>query len=122
MPPSRLVLSHLLKTEIRALLLYHAVRRFSTQSEEALNLLRHAPLAQVTVAKEVIRLIGELSSEVAYRELLSWETRELHRDVRVALLRALWDYLEEPETWEIFTRAAQSPDTSTGPWRCAYPG
>jgi hypothetical protein len=82
----------------------------SMPQTEALSLLHNAPLTQVTVAKEVVRLIGELSSEEAYRELLSWETRELHRDVRVALLRALWDYLEEPETWEIFTRAAQSPD------------
>lgn len=80
--------------------------------DEALKLLREAPLTQVTVAKEVIRLIGELASEAAYRELISWETRDLHRDVRVALLRALWDYLDRPETWEIFTRAAQSPDTA----------
>jgi hypothetical protein len=79
---------------------------------EALNLLRNAPLTQVTVAKEVIRLVGDLSSEAAYRELLSWETRDLHRDVHVALLRAFWGYLHEPQTWEIFTRAAQSPDTA----------
>ena len=98
----------------RARIAIYALRNtlLSMPQEEALNLLRHAPLAQVTVAKEVIRLIGELSSEAAFRELLSWDTRELHRDVRVALLRALWDYLEEPETWEIFTRAAQSPDTA----------
>lgn len=96
----------------RARIAIYALRSalLSMPQAEALNLLHHAPLAQVTVAKEVIRLIGELSSEEAYRELLSWETRELHRDVRVALLRALWDYLEELETWEIFTRAAQSPD------------
>jgi len=28
----------------------------------------------------------------------------------VALLRALWPYVERPESWEIFTRAAQAPD------------
>ncbi|MEO7021478.1 MAG: hypothetical protein ABI234_15095 [Ktedonobacteraceae bacterium] len=80
--------------------------------EEALNLLRKAPLTQVTVAKEVVRLIGELSSEAAYRELLTLDARDLHRDVRVALLRALWPHGERAETWDIFTRAAQSPDTA----------
>ncbi|HVU68734.1 MAG TPA: hypothetical protein VHD63_16480, partial [Ktedonobacteraceae bacterium] len=77
---------------------------------EALRLLRGAPLTLVTVAKEVVRLIGELATEEAYRELLTWEGRDLHRDVRVALLRALWDYLDAPETWEVFTRAAQAAD------------
>ncbi len=98
----------------RARIAIYALRSalLSMPQAEALTLLRKAPLAQVTVAKEVIRLIGALSSEVAYREILSWETRELHRNVHVALLRALWDYLEEPETWEVFSRAAQSPDTA----------
>ena len=80
--------------------------------EEALNILRTVPLTQVTVAKEVVRLIGDLSSETAYRELLALEARELHRDVRVALLRALWPYLEQAETWDVFTRAAQSPEAA----------
>jgi hypothetical protein len=35
---------------------------------------------------------------------------ELHRDVRVALLRALWEHLERPETWPILERAATSDD------------
>ena len=41
--------------------------------------------------------------------LVLWES-ELHRDVRVALLRALWPYAEREQTWEIFTRAAQAPE------------
>jgi len=69
-------------------------------------------LTQVTVAKEVVRLMGDLSSEAAYRELLALEARELHRDVRVALLRALWPYVEQAETWEVFTRAAQAPEAA----------
>lgn len=79
---------------------------------EALALLRAVPMTQVTVAKEIVRLIGDLAFEPAYRALLALEAGELHRDVRVALLRALWAYPEQPETWEIFTRAAQSPDTA----------
>lgn len=79
---------------------------------EVLNYLRSAPLTQVTVAKEVIRLIGDLSTEVAYRELLALETRDLHRDVYVALLRALWNYAEQPEAWNVFEKAAQNPDSA----------
>lgn len=79
---------------------------------EALHILNTTPLTQVTVAKEVVRLIGDLSSDEAYHALLLMEARDLHRDVRVALLRALWVYTERPETWDIFTRAAQSSDTA----------
>ncbi len=56
--------------------------------------------------------MGDLSSEAAYRELLALEASELHRDVRVALLRALWPYVEQAETWEVFTRAAQAPEAA----------
>lgn len=79
---------------------------------EALKFLRNTSLTQVTVAKEVVRLIGDLSSEEAYQELLVLEARDLHRDVRVALLRALWSHGERAETWEIFMRAAQHPDAA----------
>jgi hypothetical protein len=98
----------------RARIAIYALRRalLSMPQEETLALLRAVPLTQVTVAKEVVRLIGDLSSEAAYRELLALEARELHRDVRVALLRALWPYAEREETWEVFTRAAQAPDTA----------
>jgi hypothetical protein len=80
---------------------------------EALNLLHNVSMQKVTVAKEVVRLIGDLGSEEAYQELRALETRaDLHRDVRVALLRAFWSYLERLEIWEIFMRAAHSPDTA----------
>jgi HEAT repeat protein len=82
----------------------------SMPAGEALRLLRAAPLEQVTVAKEIVRLIGELSSDEAYQTLLELEQRTLHRDVRVALLRALWSHAEQLQTWEIFTRAAQDAD------------
>ncbi|MHB8624839.1 MAG: hypothetical protein ACYDBJ_00625 [Aggregatilineales bacterium] len=79
-------------------------------AERALALLREVPLNKITVAKEVIRLIGELHTEAAYQELLAFNGRELHRDVYVALIRALWDYLEHPETWRVFEYAAQTTD------------
>jgi HEAT repeat protein len=80
---------------------------------EALKLLRGVSMARVTVAKEVVRLIGDVASEEAYRELQELERQEdLHRDVRVALLRAFWPYAERSETWEIFMRAALSPDAA----------
>jgi hypothetical protein len=79
--------------------------------DEVLNILSAAPMKQITVAKEVVRLIGEMETEEAYRLLLQFEhDTELHRDVRVALLRALWSYVERDETWEIFERAACWPD------------
>jgi hypothetical protein len=98
----------------RARIAIYALRKafLSMSKEDALDMLRTVPLTRVTVAKEVVRLIGDLSSELAYRELLSMETRELHRDVRVALLHALWSYTEQAETWVIFARAAQSSDTA----------
>ncbi len=79
---------------------------------EALRILHNVPLRQVTVAKEVVRLIGDLASDTAYRELLALNVQNLHRDVRVALLRALWSFLEHNETWDIFMLAAQSSDVA----------
>ncbi len=76
----------------------------------ALDLLRQVPMEKVTVAKEVIRLMGELPGGAAYTDLLALDARELHRDVRVALLRALWDSLDRPATWPVLERAATSDD------------
>jgi len=79
-------------------------------SERALALLRGVPRARITVAKEVVRLIGELHTPAAHAELLVWHQQDLHRDVRVALLRALWDYPEQPATWSILHDAARATD------------
>lgn len=78
--------------------------------DRALALLRTLPLDKVTVAKEVVRLIGELQTEAAYETLLQFDQQDLHRDVRVALLRALWAHLERATTWPILEQAARSPD------------
>lgn len=98
----------------RARIAIYALRRSLLEMPvaQALPLIRSVPLAKVTVAKEVVRLLGELASESAYRELLALDGRELHRDVRVALLRALWSHLERVETWAILERAAVSPDAA----------
>jgi len=72
--------------------------------------LRAVPTKKVTVAKEVVRLLGELGGEDAYQELLRLNTSTAHRDVRIAVLRALWDHLERRETWEIFEKAVKDPD------------
>jgi hypothetical protein len=98
--------------DTRARIAIYALRRtlLEMPEERALALLEGVPVDKVTVAKEVVRLIGELSSEAAYRALLEYDRRDLHRDVRVALLRALWGHLEKPDSWDILDRAAASPD------------
>lgn len=98
----------------RARIAIYALRRSLLEMpiSQALPLLRSVPLTKVTVAKEVVRLLGELPSELAYHELLALDGRDLHRDVRVALLRALWSHLERTETWSILERAAVSPDAA----------
>jgi hypothetical protein len=74
---------------------------------DAIALLRQAPLGKVTVAKEVVRLAGEVESEAAWRFLAAFiDQPDLHKDVRIAVLRALWSYLEREDVWEIFAKAA----------------
>jgi len=77
----------------------------------ALQALQAAPFTQVTIAKEVVRLVGELRTEDAYAQLLAYDKRDLHRDVRAALLRALWSYLDRVESWNILQRAVASGET-----------
>jgi HEAT repeat protein len=80
---------------------------------EALAILRDVPLERVTVAKEVVRFIGDLWTEEAYQELLAREQSDLQRDVRIALLGALSAYLDHEPTWEVYARAATSADSET---------
>jgi cellulose synthase operon protein C len=77
---------------------------------QVLQELRSVPMKKVTVAKEVVRLLGELGGQDAYQELLRLNVPTAHRDVRIAVLRALWDHLENPETWEIFEKSVRDPD------------
>lgn len=88
---------------------------------QALDLLERVPTEKVTVAKEVVRLLGELDTPDVYPILLEMNGRELHRDIRVALLRALWDHLEREETWDVFYRAAQDTDPAIAAGVIAIP-
>ncbi|MEW6283964.1 MAG: hypothetical protein AB1758_35455, partial [Candidatus Eremiobacterota bacterium] len=96
----------------RARIAVYALRRALREArpQDALQLLRDVPTAKVTVAKEVIRLLGELPADLAYGELLRLAGTNLHRDARVALLRALWDHLEDERTWPLLEEAAVSED------------
>lgn len=98
--------------DARARFAVYALRRalFDMPPTAAVELLRQVPLRKVTVAKEVVRLLGELRSDAAYQLLLSLDSPTLHRDIRIALLRALWDHLERPETWQKLESAANDAD------------
>jgi hypothetical protein len=79
-------------------------------AERVLTLLRDLSLRKVTVAKEALRLAGEFGGPSAFDWLEELAGKNLHRDVRIALLRALWDHLERPEAWSFLNQAASAPD------------
>ncbi|WP_237081648.1 HEAT repeat domain-containing protein [Myxococcus xanthus] len=80
------------------------------EDERVLSLLSRVPLTRVRGAKEVVRLLGELRSDAAYERLIALDGTRLHRDVRIALLRALWAHLEREPTWAIFARAVEGEE------------
>jgi hypothetical protein len=80
---------------------------------QALGIIHSIPMNRVTVAKERVRLTGEVPSEEAYQELLALERRKLHRDVRIALVRTLTTYLDRSATWPVLEQAAQSANAET---------
>ncbi len=92
--------------DARARVAIYALRRVLLRmpTSQALAILRNVPSSKITVAKETIRLIGDLKNQAAYQELLRWNGLQLHRDVQIALVHALNNYLEQPETWQIFER------------------
>ncbi|MFN8529764.1 MAG: hypothetical protein U0670_14250 [Anaerolineae bacterium] len=92
----------------------YALRRslLEMTPDRALATLRTVPMERVTVAKEVVRLIGDLRTPDAYAELLTTAERDLHYDVRVALVRALWNYLEDARTWAIFDTLIEDANPS----------
>jgi hypothetical protein len=96
----------------RARVAVYALRQalLHAPTPHALDLLSSAPTERVTVAKEIVRLIGEFPGPAAFERLRSFESRPLHRDVRVALLRAYWRHRDRPEVWEAFERAAGESD------------
>ena len=96
----------------RARVAIYALRRalLGMPTPAAIGVLRAVPLGKVTVAKEVLRLLGELPGDEAHGLILEFDGRPLHRDVRVALLRALWGHLDRPGAWGPIERAAADPD------------
>ena len=101
-----------LNDDQRAFYAIYGLRKWvlNTEPERVFSVLALAPRNKVTVAKEILRLIGELQTEAAFQFLRIESARELQRDVRVALLRALWEYRDRPETWAILEQAAVSED------------
>ncbi len=96
----------------RARVAVYALRRalLDMPAARAVAVLETVPLDRVTVAKEVARLYGDLPTPAAFDRLRELSRRDLHRDVRVALLRALWGHLDRPEAWALLEEAAASPD------------
>lgn len=96
----------------RARIAIYALRRnlLEMAPARAVELLASAPLEKVTVAKEIVRLLGDLKTPKALDLLLEKAEQPLHRDVRVALLRALWEHLEDARVWPILEAAAVSDE------------
>jgi hypothetical protein len=99
----------------RARIAVYALRDalLNVPAEAAIHILRRALRREVTVTKEVARLAGEISGEEA-RAFLSelLQQPDLHRDVRIAVLRGLWNDLESDETWRLLAAAAQADEAT----------
>ena len=103
----------------RARIAIYALRSkfLSLSKAVALQMLRSVPMTKVIVAKEVVRLIGDLETDEAFQRLIeiekrgSHERKGLHADVRIALSIAMRHYLDREEAWKLFTMAAQDLDT-----------
>ena len=88
--------------DARARVAIYALRQsvVAMPAAQALRLIGQVPRNKVTVAKEIVRLVGDLHSDEAYKFLATFDEDEsLHPDVRIALLRAWWNFLDRPETW-----------------------
>lgn len=99
--------------DARARVAIYALRQsvVAMPAEQALRLIGQVPRNKVTVAKEIVRLVGDLHSDAAYNFLATFDEDEsLHPDVRIALLRAYWNFLDRPETWlRLRTAALDGP-------------
>ena len=88
----------------------------------AVSILKNVDSGKVTVEKEVVRLLGDLDSPTAYRELKAKTSQDCHRDVRIASLRALWLHLDKDETWIALEQAALEPDEAVATMVARTPG
>ena len=110
--------------DARARIAIYALRKCLMEMpvDNAVSILKNTAAEKITVAKEIVRLLGDLGSETAYQELLAWNSRDLHRDVRIALLRSLWEHLEKEDTWNILEQAATNPDEAVATMVGRTPG
>ncbi len=98
--------------DARARIAISALRPLLNQMppDQALTILRAAPMDRVTVAKEIVRLIADLKTDAAFATLLTLASGDLHRDARIALLRSLDLYLDRESTWTLLESAVHAPD------------
>ncbi len=98
----------------RARIAIYGLRRalMEMPAARALQILRAVPLGKVTVAKEVVRLLGDLGNAEAFDLLLELAQTQTHRDVRVAIGRALWEHLDDARSWEILREFANSDEAA----------
>lgn len=95
----------------RARVAIYALRRslMNLRPAQVLDLLGRAPRGRITVAKEIIRLAGDLRTDDAFAFLTRIESEpKLHQDVAIALTRAYWNFLDRPEVWPRLHGAARS--------------
>lgn len=72
--------------------------------EQAFEILDNVSSKQITVEKEVVRLLGDIRYEPALQKVFKLANAELHRDVRVAVVGALWRNLDRAESWDILSK------------------
>ncbi len=96
----------------RASVAIYAIRKclLKMPPQRALEIVRKTPRQGVTVFKEVVRLLGDIRSEEALNELLTLINEPLHRDVRIATLRAFWSHLDRREAWAVLNNAVDDAD------------
>lgn len=95
----------------RARVAIYALRRslMNLRPAQVLELLDRAPRSKITVAKEIVRLAGDLRTDGAFAFLARTEAEpKLHQDVAIALARAYWNFLDRPEVWPRLHAAARS--------------
>ncbi len=101
-------LTRCMQDERASVAIYAVLRRLRRMSPAAaLAFLRSVPLRKVTVAKEVLRLAGSLRTDAALEMVLEAEAGASHKDVRIAILRALWNFLDRPAVWEVLHRVVR---------------
>jgi hypothetical protein len=109
----------------RARIAIYALRSIfkSMPEDEVFKLLQDAPTNQITVEKEIIRFIGQfMSPGKSFQYFLAIEKTNLHSDVRITLIKAVWSSFVLPEAQDIFTKAAEDPNPAIAKAVANIPG